>query len=872
MAPADSSGARPTGPVALRIKLRYDDVDAMVQRFASNVGRSGLFLPTRSMHPVGTEVKFELRISNDAAVLVGLGKVKAAKAPDPANARAAFGLAIELMRVTRDGREIIIRMLERRRELGLPEVAIPMPEDVEAAKRLDVDTQPGVPQPSPLVDSAPLVAKPITHDTAVQPEPAPPPARPTPQPESLLTAPRPASGPVATARRQSERMSAPVLAPEPTRAKRPKLAELVAKAAELSGPVAAIELDEPDVDVGKALARARALAGGDIDVELEALRESSAAPIAIDVEAASAELARQLGGKAISRKDRSARWAPPPPIEAKPVEATPVEAKPVEAKPVEATPVEAKPIEAQPVEVQPVEVPPVEAQPVEVQPVDVQPVEVQPVETIEPVETKPVEVLEPPAPSDVDVPTEVPNDIDPPTEVPSADDDVPRRLPTASGEMDQLAQEAAMAIAERSGGAARTIERPDVEPVLPEPVIEPVVEPVPAATIESEDPELLSFERALDAARIHTGTSAPAPEREPEPAPEPEQALDAGEPDDSPDEVELDGDDLVEAEHTEIGAFAQGLAEPPPPAAYDAFEHQHPAEAADFQEEEISDLDVLAEADADDDDLLLANGERDSSGYPIARPEDYAEPAQLTPPPEEPYYEPQPETPQEVYDAAPEVTPRPRVAFVHDVFTPPPDPPAFRPLSPRDDFAARLALDEEEELPLARFPASGFEDDDADEDDPESFTMAENPDYEDPALEFEERQDFGRRGFELAADEGDAEQDVEHDAALDKALSSDPVEDLDNALSTLDVDLDKLEVPQPDRRRPAPRARPLPGMPPMRPTPTPPPEPITTRPGRALRVSDATGKPAKQTTQPLPRRRPDTDDGVIIDFDDDDDE
>ena len=55
----------------------------MVQRFASNVGRSGLFLPTRSLHPVGTEVKFELRIANDAAVLVGLGKVKAAKAPDP---------------------------------------------------------------------------------------------------------------------------------------------------------------------------------------------------------------------------------------------------------------------------------------------------------------------------------------------------------------------------------------------------------------------------------------------------------------------------------------------------------------------------------------------------------------------------------------------------------------------------------------------------------------------------------------------------------------------------------------------------------------------------------------------------------------------
>ena len=56
-----NGGGKPAGPVALRIKLRYDDIDAMVQRFACNVGRSGLFLPTRSLQPVGTEVKFELR-------------------------------------------------------------------------------------------------------------------------------------------------------------------------------------------------------------------------------------------------------------------------------------------------------------------------------------------------------------------------------------------------------------------------------------------------------------------------------------------------------------------------------------------------------------------------------------------------------------------------------------------------------------------------------------------------------------------------------------------------------------------------------------------------------------------------------------------
>src|SRR6185503_5300845 len=135
---------RPAGPVVLRIKLRYDDVDAMVHRFAPNVGKSGLFLPTKSIQPVGTEVKFELRLANDVPVLVGLGRVKAVRHLDPENPRAAFGMAIELMRVSREGREVILKMLERRRAMGLPEVAIPVPEDLEMARRAEVETQPRV--------------------------------------------------------------------------------------------------------------------------------------------------------------------------------------------------------------------------------------------------------------------------------------------------------------------------------------------------------------------------------------------------------------------------------------------------------------------------------------------------------------------------------------------------------------------------------------------------------------------------------------------------------------------------------------------------------------------------------------------------------
>jgi hypothetical protein len=298
----DTSGGRPAGPVVLRIKLRYDDLDTMVQRFAPNVGRSGLFLPTRAIQPLGAEVKFELRLANDTPVLVGLGRVKQVRPPDPDHPRAPFGMSIELMRVTRESREVIIRMIERRRAVGLADVGIPMPEDVEAAKRADVEAT------TPRAETSGIVRDAMAQFASA------------PVSEQLLTSPRRDSGPLAIATAQS---FAP-LAPEAARAHRLKPSELIAKVTE-SGPVdaggfVAIEgLDDAKLDLGKVLARARALAaaagGEDLDAELAALQDNAAAPIEIGVEAASAELARQLGGTPVRRERSGASgWAPPPAI------------------------------------------------------------------------------------------------------------------------------------------------------------------------------------------------------------------------------------------------------------------------------------------------------------------------------------------------------------------------------------------------------------------------------------------------------------------------------------------------------------------------------------------------------------------------------
>ncbi|MEJ7599413.1 MAG: hypothetical protein WKG01_16015 [Kofleriaceae bacterium] len=300
MAPDEPSGVRPA-PVVLRIKLRYDDVESMVQRFAPNVGKSGLFLPTKAPQPIGTEVKFELRLNNDQVVLVGLGRVKSMTPADPTPSKRAFGNSIELMRVSPQGRDLIMKLLARRRALGLAEVAIPTAADVDIARettRANESAKPAFTIPEiPKPEAAAPVAEPSS------------PSRSTPLP-SVMTAPRRTTSPMEVAKVHL----VPPLAPEAPRRRRPAVHELIESA---SGPVQSATwlpgLDD-DVDVAAVLVRARLLAG-DLEAELAALGEDvgSAAPIEISIDAASAELAKQLGGVAV-RRDRSAGWAVPPAV------------------------------------------------------------------------------------------------------------------------------------------------------------------------------------------------------------------------------------------------------------------------------------------------------------------------------------------------------------------------------------------------------------------------------------------------------------------------------------------------------------------------------------------------------------------------------
>lgn len=224
------------GPVVLRVKLRYPDVPTFIDKFAVNVGRVGMFLPTRALQPPGTELRFELRLANEQVVLSGLGRVATVVAPDERGPDTIPGMAIEFQRMTRESRDLVMRLLEYRRERGLGEPALPSPEAAteEAASR---DSSEALPMRAPLPSALPA---------------------------------------------------------EPPRRSRRPLAELIADLPPAER--GAVDLDGDDAGLGltRARERARALAEHDVDSELaELLRPAT--PPTIDAAAAAAELARQLG-------------------------------------------------------------------------------------------------------------------------------------------------------------------------------------------------------------------------------------------------------------------------------------------------------------------------------------------------------------------------------------------------------------------------------------------------------------------------------------------------------------------------------------------------------------------------------------------------
>jgi uncharacterized protein (TIGR02266 family) len=231
-------------PVALRIRLRYSDVDQFISKFAINISRGGMFLSSRNPKAVGTHLHFEMRLADDSPVIEGTGEVRWIREYDRHQPNQPHGMGIRFYELKPDSLVILERIIEHRRSVGEPDTdSIPVPRASDG----------GGPAPIPAVAS--VVSQPVPM------------------------------------------MAPPVMPREPVAEVPLSTVEAVPPARE-SGPPAGID---------DAIARARRLAdrlvasAGEIERELAALLEPVEVPLATSVDEASRDLAQRLGGQPVIR-------------------------------------------------------------------------------------------------------------------------------------------------------------------------------------------------------------------------------------------------------------------------------------------------------------------------------------------------------------------------------------------------------------------------------------------------------------------------------------------------------------------------------------------------------------------------------------------
>jgi uncharacterized protein (TIGR02266 family) len=95
----------------VRIQLRYPDEATFIQRFAPNVTRGGIFLASRSPHPTGTLISFEVAILQGQPLLAGTGKVTWVREFNPREPQRAHGMGVQFAQLTPGSKAMLDKLI-----------------------------------------------------------------------------------------------------------------------------------------------------------------------------------------------------------------------------------------------------------------------------------------------------------------------------------------------------------------------------------------------------------------------------------------------------------------------------------------------------------------------------------------------------------------------------------------------------------------------------------------------------------------------------------------------------------------------------------------------------------------------------------------
>ena len=96
------------------VKVRYQDQDEFIQNFGTNVSEGGMFLQSRTPHPVGSQLKLELQLKSGNPALKGRGEVTWVRSLDSEEVKrgAPPGMGIKFIALDRASIELTKRNAE----------------------------------------------------------------------------------------------------------------------------------------------------------------------------------------------------------------------------------------------------------------------------------------------------------------------------------------------------------------------------------------------------------------------------------------------------------------------------------------------------------------------------------------------------------------------------------------------------------------------------------------------------------------------------------------------------------------------------------------------------------------------------------------
>ncbi|WPB78514.1 TIGR02266 family protein [Archangium violaceum] len=133
--------------VGLLVKLKHTDIGSFVEEFAVNISPGGMFIRSREPQPVGTPVKFEVRIADGLRVMKGSAVVRWVRPPEDLSGPP--GMGIQFTELDAPSQSLVDRMLQRKGGLA-PAAPVSAPPAARPPAAPGVAPVQGIPSVAPV--------------------------------------------------------------------------------------------------------------------------------------------------------------------------------------------------------------------------------------------------------------------------------------------------------------------------------------------------------------------------------------------------------------------------------------------------------------------------------------------------------------------------------------------------------------------------------------------------------------------------------------------------------------------------------------------------------------------------------------------------